>query len=131
MAAGLLWMLDASVNISMEPFRAFVADLLLEFQRTVGFAMQSVFIGAGAVIASKLPGWLADSGVSGETGTQAIPETVHIAFTVGAGNFVVAVLWTVITTKEHPPKEMAEFQKEKRWAGCLRSSLHLGRCQSA
>lgn len=106
MAAGLLWILDASVNVSMEPFRAFVADLLPERQRTVGFAMQSVFIGAGAVIASKLPGWLRDyGGVSAETGVgQAIPQTVHVAFTVGAIVFFLAVLWTVFTTKEHPPE---------------------------
>lgn len=106
MAAGLLWILDASVNVSMEPFRAFVADLLPERQRTVGFAMQSVFIGAGAVIASKLPGWLRDyGGVSAETGVgQAIPQTVHVAFTVGAVVFFLAVLWTVFTTKEHPPE---------------------------
>lgn len=105
MAAGLLWILDASVNVSMEPFRAFVADLLPEQQRTVGFAMQSVFIGAGAVIASKLPGWLRDyGGVSAETGVgQPIPQTVHVAFTVGAVVFFLAVLWTVLTTKEHPP----------------------------
>jgi maltose/moltooligosaccharide transporter len=105
MAAGLLWVLDASVNISMEPFRAFVADLLPEQQRTVGFAMQSVFIGAGAVIASKLPGWLRDhGGVSAATGVdQPIPQTVHIAFTVGALVFLLAVLWTVFTTKEYPP----------------------------
>jgi len=105
MAAGLLWVLDASVNVSMEPFRAFVADLLPEQQRTVGFAMQSVFIGAGAVIASKLPGWLRDhAGVSAVTGEgQAIPQTVHVAFTVGAIVFVVAVLWTIFTTKEYPP----------------------------
>lgn len=106
MAAGLLWILDASVNVSMEPFRAFVADLLPEQQRTVGFAMQSVFIGAGAVIASKLPGWLRDyGGVSAETGVgQAIPQTVHVAFTAGAIVFFLAVLWTVLTTKEHPPE---------------------------
>lgn len=105
MAAGLLWILDASVNVSMEPFRAFVADLLPEQQRTVGFAMQSVFIGAGAVIASKLPGLLRDyAGISADTGVgQAIPKTVHIAFTVGAVVFILAVLWTVFTTKEHPP----------------------------
>jgi maltose/moltooligosaccharide transporter len=105
MAAGLLWLLDASVNISMEPFRAFVADLLPETQRTVGFAMQSVFIGAGAVIASKLPGWLRDhGGVSAVTGAgQAIPQTVHVAFTVGAVVFLLAVLWTVFTTREYPP----------------------------
>ena len=117
MAAGLLWILDASVNISMEPFRAFVADMLPERQRTVGFAMQSVFIGAGAVIASKLPGWLADSGVSQDTTSQAIPQTVHIAFYAGAAVFILAVLWTVFTTKEHPPKDMEEFQREKEAGG--------------
>lgn len=106
MAAGLLWILDASVNVSMEPFRAFVADLLPAQQRTVGFAMQSVFIGAGAVIASKLPGWLRDyGGVSAATGEgQAIPQTVHVAFTIGAAVFFIAVLWTVLTTREHPPE---------------------------
>jgi maltose/moltooligosaccharide transporter len=114
MAAGLLWILDASVNISMEPFRAFVADLLPERQRTVGFAMQSVFIGAGAVIASKLPGWLHDAGVSVTTGEgQAIPRTVHIAFTVGAAVFLLAVLWTVFSTKEYPPDDLEELRKKK------------------
>lgn len=120
MAAGLLWLLDASVNISMEPFRAFVTDLLPERQRKVGFAMQSVFIAAGAVIASKLPGWLADSGVAQETTTQAIPETVHIAFYTGAVVFVLAVLWTVFTTKEHPPRDLEAFEKEKE--GCRKFS---------
>ena len=105
MAAGLLWILDASANVSMEPFRAFVADLLPEQQRTVGFAMQSVFIGAGAVIASKLPGWLRDHfGVSAVTGAgQAIPQTIHVAFTIGAVVFLLSVLWTVLTTREYPP----------------------------
>ena len=83
MAAGLLWVLDASVNISMEPFRAFVADLLPDEQRTVGFAMQSAFIGAGAVIASKLPGWLQSSGMSVSTNAaHPIPRTVIVAFTM-------------------------------------------------
>ena len=105
MAAGLLWVLDASVNVSMEPFRAFVADLLPMQQRTVGFAMQSVFIGAGAVLASKLPGLLRDhAGVSAETGVgQAVPQTLHVAFGIGAVVFLLAVLWTVCSTKEHPP----------------------------
>ena len=116
MAAGLLWILDASVNISMEPFRAFVADLLPEEQRTVGFAMQSVFIGAGAVIATKLPGWLHDYGnVSISTGAeQQIPQTVHIAFTVGAAVFLLAVLWTVFTTKEYPPEDIEELARAKK-----------------
>lgn len=113
-AAGLLWMLDASVNVSMEPFRAFVADLLPPHQRTVGFAMQSVFIGAGAVIASKLPGWLAAAGVSIETSAQEpIPRTVHLAFAAGAVVFLAAILWTVVTTKEAPPDDLDSFRREK------------------
>lgn len=122
MAAGLLWVLDASVNISMEPFRAFVADLLPERQRTVGFAMQSVFIGAGAVIASKLPRWLQENGVSTETNAaQPIPETVHVAFTVGAVVFLVAVLWTVFTTREEPPADLEALRRRR--AGGLGASL--------
>ena len=115
MAAGMLWILDASVNVSMEPFRAFVADLLPEQQRTVGFAMQSVFIGAGAVIASKLPEWLHTYfGVGVTTGAgQPIPQTVHVAFTVGAIVFFLAVLWTVLTTKEYPPDDIEALRRKK------------------
>ncbi|HEV3409458.1 MAG TPA: MFS transporter [Chthoniobacterales bacterium] len=114
MAAGLLWVLDASVNVSMEPFRAFVADLLPDEQRTVGYAMQSVFIGAGAVIASKLPGWLQDAGVSvAKTAENPIPQTVIIAFTVGAAVFLVAVLWTVFTTKEYPPEDLNALKQKQ------------------
>ena len=114
MAAGLLWILDASVNVSMEPFRAFVADLLPEEQRTVGFAMQSVFIGAGAVIASLLPGWLGKWGVgTASTAEHAIPPVVTWAFTIGAVVFLVSVLWTIFTTKEYPPEDMEELRRQK------------------
>jgi maltose/moltooligosaccharide transporter len=114
MAAGLLWILDASVNVSMEPFRAFVADLLPEEQCTVGFAMQSVFIGAGAVIASLLPGWLGKWGVStAPTAEQAIPQVVVWAFTIGAVVFLLSVLWTIVTTKEYPPEDMEELRRRK------------------
>jgi maltose/moltooligosaccharide transporter len=114
MAAGLLWILDASVNVSMEPFRAFVADLLPEEQRTVGFAMQSVFIGAGAVLASKMPGWLHDWGISQETGTgHPIPSTVIWAFSIGAVVFITAVLWTIVSTKEYPPEDLEALRKKK------------------
>ncbi len=114
MAAGLLWILDASANISMEPFRAFVADLLPDEQRTVGFAMQSVFIGAGAVIASKLPGWLADWGVGNTTGPgHPIPETVHWAFSAGAVVFLLCVLWTIATTREYPPEDLEALRRKK------------------
>ncbi len=101
MAAGLLWILDASINISMEPFRAFVADLLPESQRTAGFAMQSLFIGLGAVIASALP-WLLSGTLAAST--SAIPSTVKLSFYIGSGVFLASVLWTVATTKEYPPE---------------------------
>jgi maltose/moltooligosaccharide transporter len=113
MAAGLLWMLDASINISMEPFRAFVADLLPEEQRTQGFAMQSLFIGLGAVIASALPWLLTHLGVSSASvAGHAIPPTVKLSFTVGAAVFLAAVLWTICTTREYPPEP--SDQPEKR-----------------
>ena len=121
MAAGLLWVLDASINISMEPFRAFVADLLPEQQRTRGFAMQSLFIGLGAVIASALPYLLTNyfhvgSGASG----HAIPWTVRLSFYIGAAAFFGAVLWTILTTKEYPPDDLEAFRRmksEKRGVG--------------
>jgi maltose/moltooligosaccharide transporter len=116
MAAGLLWVMDASINISMEPFRAFVADLLPSDQRTRGFAMQALFIGLGAVIASMLP-WLLYTlfpvGSGGEAAGQSIPPAVRLAFYVGAFVFLAAVLWTIFTTKEYPPEDMEAFAKMK------------------
>ncbi|HEX3321406.1 MAG TPA: MFS transporter [Terriglobales bacterium] len=116
MAAGLLWILDASINISMEPFRAFVADLLPEQQRTRGFAMQSLFIGLGAVIASLMPWLLRNffhvSEAAGET--RVIPTTTRLSFYIGAGAFLGAVLWTILTTKEYPPEDMEAFRRMKK-----------------
>ncbi|MFY8268351.1 MAG: MFS transporter, partial [Terrimicrobiaceae bacterium] len=116
MAAGLLWLLDTSVNISMEPFRAFVGDLLPKKQRKSGFAMQSLLIGLGAVLSSALPFILTSAfGVSKEaTVDSPIPPSVKMAFYIGAGVFFAAVLYTIFTTKEHPPEDMAEFLKMKR-----------------
>ena len=115
MAAGLLWILDASINISMEPFRAFVGDLLPDRQRKVGFAMQSLLIGAGAVLSSLLPWFLTN--VVGMTPAEGVvsrvPETVKLAFYCGAGVFLLAVLYTVFTTREYPPEDMAAFEAEK------------------
>ncbi len=106
MAAGLLWILDASINISMEPFRAFVADLLPESQRTQGFAMQSLFIGLGAVIASALP-WILARTAKAQTAAalHTIPTTVKWSFYAGSAVFLAAVLWTIVTTREYPPEE--------------------------
>lgn len=114
MAAGLLWILDASINITMEPFRAFVGDMLPREQRTTGFAMQSLLIGLGAVLSSGLPFILTNVfGVTGETGAGIIPAPVQIAFYVGSAVFLSAVLYTILTTKEYPPSDLAEFQRLK------------------
>jgi maltose/moltooligosaccharide transporter len=113
MAAVLLWVLDAAVNVTMEPFRAFVGDLLPQSQRRMGFAMQSLFIGAGAVISSALPWLFAKAGVSSEAAPGQIPQTVVMAFTVGAAVYLTAVLYTIVTTKEHPPADMQEFRRRR------------------
>src|ERR1700716_112208 len=116
MAAGLLWILDASINISMEPFRAFVADKLNTSQRTAGFVMQSLFIGVGASFANALPFILGKLGVAGNT-ASGIPLTVKYSFQAGAVVFLLAVLWTVMTTSEYPPEDMAAFEKQKKASG--------------
>ncbi|NCU02859.1 MAG: SLC45 family MFS transporter [Chitinophagaceae bacterium] len=109
MAAVTLWVLDASINISMEPFRAFVGDMLPDEQRTAGFAMQSFFIGLGAVISSILPYMLTAFGISNTAEPGIIPDSVRISFITGAIVFVVAISYTVFTTKEYSPDEMKSF----------------------
>jgi maltose/moltooligosaccharide transporter len=113
MAATLLWILDASINISMEPFRAFVADKLDISQRTAGFAVQSFFIGVGASFANAMPLVFAKLGVVGNT-PSGIPLSVKYAFQLGAVVFFVAVLWTVFTTSEFPPEDMAAFERARK-----------------
>lgn len=114
MAAILLWVLDASINISMEPFRAFVGDKLPASQRTTGFAFQTFFIGLGAVIASLLPymftNWFNISNTAPE---GIIPPSVRYSFYIGAFVFLAAVLWTVFTTKEFPPDDVKKWEEEK------------------
>ncbi|MDJ0553438.1 MAG: MFS transporter [Microcoleaceae cyanobacterium MO_207.B10] len=122
MAAGLLWILDTSVNISMEPFRAFVGDILPEKQRTQGFAMQSLFIGLGAVMASVLPWLLSNFFHVPQVSTtgKAIPLTVEISFQIGGAVFLGTVLWTVLTTKEYPPENMEAFgQQQEEQSGIV------------
>jgi maltose/moltooligosaccharide transporter len=113
-AAGMLWIMDASINISMEPFRAFVGDMLPENQRTFGFTMQSFFIGIGAFIASWMP-YVMDKWLhfSNEAPAGVIPETVKYSFYFGGAVFLIAVLWTVFSTKEYSPEQMAAFEKNK------------------
>ncbi|WP_378176456.1 MFS transporter [Aquimarina sp. SS2-1] len=113
-AIGTLWIMDSSINISMEPFRAFVGDNLPESQRTKGFAMQSFFIGLGAVVGSALPyifsNWLGISNVAEE---GVIPDSVKWSFYIGAVVFLAAVLWTVFSSKEYSPEELESFEDHK------------------
>jgi maltose/moltooligosaccharide transporter len=113
MAAGMLWILDASINITMEPFRAFVADKLPEEQRTLGFVMQSFFIGIGQTLANALPYLFTVLGVVGVMATG-IPLSVDYSFKIGAVVFLVAVLWTVVTTREYPPEDLEAFHRLRR-----------------
>ncbi|MEY3404982.1 MAG: MFS transporter [Cyclobacteriaceae bacterium] len=115
MAAGLLWILDSSINISMEPFRAYVADQLPEEKRTSGFSMQSFMIGIGASVASALP-WIFRNwfGISDATSESGIPLTVVYSFYAGAAAFFIAVFYTVFTTKETPPADIEAFRKHNR-----------------
>ncbi len=112
-AAAMLWVLDTSINVSMEPFRAFVADKLPDQQRTLGFVMQSFFIGIGAAVANALPTLFAHFGVHGNA-ANGVPLAVQYAFKLGAAAFFLAVLYTVVTTPEFPPEDMAEFLRRKR-----------------
>ena len=131
MAAGLLWILDASINVSMEPFRAFVADKLNVDQRTVGFAMQSFFIGIGATLANILPYvfrsmHVDERGVGVTSDAPLIPASVNYSFKIGAVAFLVCVLWTVITTREDPPENIEQFkrkQKETKGVGSTLSEI--------
>lgn len=114
MAATLLWILDASINISMEPFRAFVGDKLPPSQRTSGFAMQTFFIGLGAVIASLLPYIFTNYfNISNTAPEGVIPDSVKYSFYIGGVIFLFAVMWTVFTTKEFPPDDIKKWEEEK------------------
>ena len=118
MAVVMLWLLDASINISMEPFRAFVGDMLPNEQRTSGFAMQSFFIGTGAVIASALP-WMFTNwfGVQNTAPEGAIPDAVRLSFYLGGGAYFLAVMWTVFNTKEYPPDDLNKLREENAAVG--------------
>jgi len=117
-AAGLLWILDASINVTMEPFRAFVGDNLPSKQRTLGYAMQSFFIGLGAIVASMLP-WILHHGFGVETTAEAgnIPDSVRFAFYAGALILLVSVMWTVFRSSEYSPEELEAFDDEAKLDG--------------
>ena len=113
-AAGLLWVLDASINISMEPFRALVADKLPNNQRSYGFVMQTLIIGIGTWVASNLPWMVNKLGFSDDETTGIVPMYVKIAFAIGAMVFLISILYTIFTTKEYPPEDLEAFRNNKK-----------------
>ena len=123
MAALLLWTLDAALNISMEPFRAFVGDMLRKDQHTAGYAVQTAFIGAGAVVGSLFPWLLDQAGVSNEAGLGQIPDTVRYSFWAGGAALFAAVLWTIVTTREYSPAEQAAFGEPQEEQGATGAAL--------
>ncbi|MCF2857138.1 MFS transporter [Pseudoalteromonas sp. SMS1] len=112
-AAGMLWIMDASINVTMEPFRALVGDNLNQKQRATGYAMQSFFIGIGAIVASALP-WMMTNwfGISNTAPAGEIPESVKYAFYFGGAILFLAVGWTILKTREYTPEQLAEFESE-------------------
>ena len=113
-AAGFLWILDASINISMEPFRALVADKLPDSQRSYGFMTQTLIIGIGTWIASNLPYFVSSLGVSDVADPGVIPNSVKVAFAIGAGVFFLSILYTILTTSEYPPKDLKKFRNQQK-----------------
>lgn len=111
MAAGFLWILDASINISMEPFRALVADKLPDSQRSYGFVVQTLIIGVGTWVASNLPAFVTKLGVANEAPSGVVPDSVKVAFLIGAIVFISTILYTIFTTKEYPPEDLEAFRK--------------------
>ncbi len=114
MAAGMLWIMDASINITMEPFRAFVGDMLPDEQRIKGFAMQSFFIGTGAVVASAMP-WMMSNwfDIRNVAEVGSIPDSVRFSFMLGAAAYFVSVMWTVVSTREYSPEQLAKFEEAR------------------
>lgn len=113
MAVIFLAMMDASINVAMEPFRALVGDMLPKHQATIGFSVQTILIGIGAVIGSDLPNWLTKMGISNEAPEGFVADNVIYAFYIGAAVLILSILYTITTTKEYSPEEFASFEGGK------------------
>lgn len=113
LAVIFLAMMDASINVAMEPFRALVGDMLPKHQGTLGFSVQTILIGIGAVIGSYLPDWLTKLGVSNIAPAGFVADNVIYAFYCGAGILLLTIIYTIVTTKEYSPQEFAEFEGGK------------------
>ncbi|MEJ5051622.1 MFS transporter [Chryseobacterium culicis] len=113
LAVIFLAMMDASVNIAMEPFRALVGDMLPKHQGTIGFSVQTILIGIGAVLGSYLPDWLTKMGISNEAPAGFVADNVIYSFYIGAGLLIISILYTIMTTREYSPQEFADFEDGK------------------
>lgn len=113
MAVIFLAMMDASINVAMEPFRALVGDMLPKHQATIGFSVQTILIGIGAVIGSELPGWLTKMGISNVAQKGYVADNVIYAFYIGAAVLILSILYTIFTTREYSPEEFASFEGGK------------------
>jgi maltose/moltooligosaccharide transporter len=113
MAAGVLWILDASINVSMEPFRALVADKLPESQRSFGFVVQTLIIGIGTWVASNLPWLMTELGAANTAAPGVVPDSVKYAFGIGAFVLFTSILFTILKTEEYPPEDLDAFEREK------------------
>ena len=113
MAAGALWILDASINVSMEPFRALVADKLPESQRSFGFVVQTLIIGIGTWVASNLPWLMTELGATNTAAPGVVPDSVKYAFGIGAFVLFTSILFTILKTEEYPPEDLDAFEREK------------------
>jgi maltose/moltooligosaccharide transporter len=123
MAAGFLWIMDASINISMEPFRALVADKLPDSQRSYGFVVQTLIIGVGTWVASNLPWFMSYLGVSDKAPEGHVPDSVIWSFAIGALVFLGSILWSVFTTTEEPPADLEAFRKQNAESSGLFNGL--------
>ena len=123
MAAGGLWILDATMNISMEPFRALVADKLPDSQRSFGFVVQTLIIGVSTWVASNLPLMVSSLGISNEAAPGVVPMSVQVAFGIGAVVFILSILYTVFTTDEYPPEDMEAFRAEQKEKSGLANTI--------
>ncbi|MDQ1858185.1 MFS transporter [Chryseobacterium sp. WLY505] len=113
LAVIFLAMMDASVNIAMEPFRALVGDMLPKHQGTIGFSVQTILIGIGAVLGSYLPDWLTKMGISNVAPEGFVADNVIYSFYIGAGLLIISILYTIMTTREYSPQEFADFEDGK------------------
>ncbi|MEI8339967.1 MAG: MFS transporter [Verrucomicrobiota bacterium] len=131
-AAGMLWMLDASINITMEPMRAFVGDMLSDEQRTQGFAVQTFFIGAASIVGSLLPYLLTNVlHLANTADAGLIPPSVRWAFYTGGAIYISTVLWTILTTKEYSPEEQDAFSAHENDASAKEGAeltINTGKC---